>query len=189
MVVVLVLAMTVPSPVVSVVAAQRPRVPLTAPDTVPAWVGAPKNLASDTGASYQYYADIILVSFTPHATQTERQTAIDAVHGEVVGGQPMPTGEGFYYVRLNARRRLEPLSNAVTTLLSFPRVAAASLLTPLIVQDHGSLLVVSAPQDTTRPPVPTLPNLPADTMLTVERTVLPQHYRDHFRRHDERFDR
>src|SRR6266550_6988645 len=129
--------MTVPSPVVSVVAAQRPRVPLSAPDTVPAWVSAPKNLASDTGASYQYYADIILVRFTPNATQTERQAAIDAVNGEVVGGQPMPTGEGFYYVRLNARRRLEPLANAVTTLLSFPRVAAASLLTPLEWQSRG----------------------------------------------------
>ncbi len=137
MVVVLVLAMTVPSPVLSVVAAQRPRVPLTAPDTVPAWVSAPKNLARDTGASYQYYADIILVSFTPNATQTERQAAIDAVNGEVVGGQPMPTGEGFYYVRLNARRRLEPLANAVTKLLSFPRVAAASLLTPLKWQSRG----------------------------------------------------
>lgn len=200
-VVVLVLAMTVvacgqtrhPSAALSVDAAQRPHVPVTAPDTVPAWVHAPRNLASDTGASYQYYADIILVCFTPDATQTERQAAIDAVGGEVVGGQPMPAGEGFYYVRLNARRRLEPLANAVTKLWSVPQVTAASLVTPLeeqsrrpggeggpagppqyLAQNHGSLAVVPAPHDTARPPVPTMPNLPADTMLTVELPGVPR---------------
>ena len=43
-----------------------------------------------------------------------------------------------------------------------------------IVQDYGSLVVVPAPQDTTRPPVPTLPNLPADTILTVELPGVPR---------------
>lgn len=43
-----------------------------------------------------------------------------------------------------------------------------------IVQDYGSLAVVTAPQDTARPPVPTLPNLPADTMLTVELPGVPR---------------
>ena len=43
-----------------------------------------------------------------------------------------------------------------------------------IAQDYGSLAVVPAPQDTTRPPVPTLPNLPADTVLTVELPGVPR---------------
>jgi len=115
----------------SVVSAQRPRVPPAAPDTVPAWVHTQANLASDTGASYDYYADVIIVSFKSTATQADRQAAIDSVNGVVVGGQPMPPGEGFYYVRLNAGRRMEPLARAVTRLWSLPQIAAASLVTPL----------------------------------------------------------
>lgn len=115
----------------SIVSAQRPRVPTTAPDTVPAWVYAPENLVSDTGASYQYYADVIIVGFKPNATQADRQVAIDAVGGDVVGGHPMRPGEGFYFVRLEAGRRLEPLARAVTKLWSLPQVASASLVTPL----------------------------------------------------------
>ncbi len=109
----------------------RVPVPATAPDTLPAWVYAPVNLASDTGASYDYFADVIVVTFKASATQVDRQAAIDAINGAVVGGQPMPPGEGFYYVRLDARRRLEPLTNAVTKLWSLPQVAAASLVTKL----------------------------------------------------------
>src|SRR5258706_1271371 len=115
----------------SVVSPHGPPVPPTAPDTVPAWVYAPANLASDTGASYDYYADVIIVAFKASATQADRQAAIDSINGIVVGGQPMPPGEGFYYVRLEAGRRLEPLANAVTKLWSFPQVGAASLVTPL----------------------------------------------------------
>jgi len=115
----------------SVVSAQRPRVPPAAPDTVPAWVYARENLASDTGASYDYYADVIIVGFKSTATQADRQAAIDAVNGVVVGGQPMPPGEGIYYVRLEAGRRLEPLVNAVIKLWPLPQVATASLVTRL----------------------------------------------------------
>jgi len=110
---------------------QRPRVPPTVPHTVPAWVYAPANLASDTGASYDYYADVIIVGFKATATQADRQAAIDSINGTVVGGQPMPPGEGFYFVRLEAARRLEPLTRAVTKLWSLPQVASASLVTPL----------------------------------------------------------
>src|SRR5258706_4565446 len=105
----------------SIVSAQRPRVTPAAPDTVPAWVYSRKNLASDTGASYEFYADVIVVTFHSSATQADRQAAIDSVNGEVIGGQPMPPGEGFYYVRLNARRRLEPLVRAVTKLWHLPQ--------------------------------------------------------------------
>ncbi len=110
---------------------QRPRVPVTVPDTVPAWVYAPANLASDTGASYDYYADVIVVGFKATATQADRQAAIDSINGTVVGGQPMPPGEGFYFVRLEAARRLEPLTRALTKLWSLHQVASASLVTPL----------------------------------------------------------
>ncbi|PYO42574.1 MAG: hypothetical protein DMD33_10345 [Gemmatimonadetes bacterium] len=110
---------------------QRLRVPPAVPDTVPAWVYAPANLASDTGASYDYYADVIIVGFKATATQADRQAAIDSINGTVVGGQPMPPGEGFYFVRLEAARRLEPLTRAVTKLWSLPQVASASLVTPL----------------------------------------------------------
>ena len=109
----------------------RPRVPPTAPDTVPAWVYAPTNLARDPSASYDYYADVIIVAFKATATQAARQAVIDSISGTVVGGQPMPPREGFYFVRLEAARRLEPLTRAVTKLWSLPQVASASLVTPL----------------------------------------------------------
>jgi hypothetical protein len=110
---------------------------------VPGWVYAPANLASDTGASYDYFADVIVVSFKASATQADRQAAIDSINGAVVGGQSTPPGEGFYYVRLEAGRRLEPLANAVTKLWSLPQVAGASLVTTLEEQlrrpqDQGS---------------------------------------------------
>ena len=140
------------APGLSVAASQTPRVPPTAPDTVPAWVYAPANLATDTGASYDYYADVIIISFSVTATQSDRQAAIDSIHGLVVGGQPMPPGEGFYYVRLEAGRRLEPLTTAVTRLWSLPQVASASLVTRLEEQfrrpnDQGDSPCGSAVQE------------------------------------------
>ncbi|TLY55426.1 MAG: hypothetical protein E6K55_03485 [Gemmatimonadetes bacterium] len=74
---------------------------------------------------------MIIVGFKATATQADRQAAIDSINGTVVGGQPMPPGEGFYFVRLEAARRLEPLTRAVTKLWSLPQVASASLVTPL----------------------------------------------------------
>lgn len=43
-----------------------------------------------------------------------------------------------------------------------------------IVQDYGTLMVVPAPQDTARPPVPPLPNLPSDSTFTVESPRYPR---------------
>src|SRR6266496_569488 len=43
-----------------------------------------------------------------------------------------------------------------------------------LVRVDGSLVGVRAPQDTTRPPVPTLPNLPSDSTFTVELPGVPR---------------
>src|SRR6266516_1607320 len=43
-----------------------------------------------------------------------------------------------------------------------------------IVQDYGSLVVVPQVQDTARPPIPPLPNLPADSTYTVEGPNYPR---------------
>ena len=40
------------------------------------------------------------MKFLPNATQADRQSAIDAVHGTVVGGMAIPTPEGYYAVRV-----------------------------------------------------------------------------------------
>ncbi len=102
-------------------------VPAAPPDTVPAWIYADSNLVADSVQTAAYfYANVIVVRFEPGTPQADRQAAIEAVGGEVVGGRPYPTGEGIYYVRLDAKRRIEPLRAAGRALRKMPQIAVAA---------------------------------------------------------------
>ena len=46
--------------------------------------------------------DALLVQFHHTATQAQRQTAIDAIGGEVIGGESLGSNDGFYVVRIDA---------------------------------------------------------------------------------------
>jgi hypothetical protein len=105
-------------------------VPAVAPDTIPAWVFADSNVVSDSVQSAAaFYANVIEVKFVPGASQANRQTAIDAVGGEVVGGESLPAGgEGAYFVRIAAGRQIDPLREAARALRAMPQVDGAAPL-------------------------------------------------------------
>jgi hypothetical protein len=105
---------------------RRRLVPASPPDTIPAWIVADSNLVGDSVQTAAYfYANVIRVRFRTGTSQADRQAAIDAVQGVVVGGRPYPAGEGAYYVRIEAGRRIEPLRAAATRLRGMRQVAVA----------------------------------------------------------------
>lgn len=107
------------------VAARQP-VPAVAPDSIPQWVTAEANIVSDPArAPVRYAADVIWVEFHPTATQQQRQDAVDAVDGEVIGGLNSGEGEGQYLIRLRARGEFDPLARAVDFLSALPQVNVA----------------------------------------------------------------
>ena len=62
---------------------------------------APANILHDPpGLSGSYIRDLVYVKFLPTATQADRQAAIDAVQGTVVGGMNIGGPERFYAVRI-----------------------------------------------------------------------------------------
>jgi hypothetical protein len=69
--------------------------------------------------------DLIFLAFKEDATQSERQQAIDAVGGEVIGGEHIDRG-GYYYVRIRSDNTGDPLFRAITKLKTFPKVDLAS---------------------------------------------------------------
>lgn len=80
-------------------------VPMTAPDSAPTalWdsVTAPANLLNDPPAvTGTVVRDLVYVRFRPGTTQSDRQAAIDLVHGRVIGGMAIGVQEQFYAVRI-----------------------------------------------------------------------------------------
>lgn len=105
----------------------EPKVPATAPDSVPASIYAQSNIATDLqGLTGQYLKDIVTVVFAPDADIEERQAAIDQVAGTVVGGMRLPDGDGMYYVRISADGTANGLVNSSNTLNKLPQVLGAS---------------------------------------------------------------
>lgn len=115
-----------PAPGSEIPSRQR-SVPAVAPDTIPPWVLDPANLSTDphrvTGT---FVRNLVLVLFQPHTAQPQRQQAIEAVRGRVVGGR-RSDGDGFYYVWIPGDTTAAPLLHATTVLRSFPQVHTAVL--------------------------------------------------------------
>jgi hypothetical protein len=109
--------------------------------------------------------NIVVVLFQEPTSRSEKQHAIDAIQGIVVGGAPIGKG-GFYYVRITDDGTSRPLFRAIQTLKSFPQVESASPELPDISplgQDSAAL----ARGDTSRPPVPSQTAFPGDSTFTV----------------------
>lgn len=106
------------------------RVPDWPPDSVPdsVWKAmyAPENMSPPTpewGAPFP--RNLIRLGFRDRATREEKQAAIDAIHGIVVGGAPIYRG-GAYYVRIQDDGTSRPLFRAIKKLRSMPQVELAS---------------------------------------------------------------
>jgi hypothetical protein len=73
--------------------------------------------------------DLLGVTFKLGATQQQRQAAIDAVRGIVVGGRSSPPGsDGTYYVLIPAQRSDSLLLVAADALLSLPQISTTEIL-------------------------------------------------------------
>ncbi|MHB1096755.1 MAG: S8 family peptidase [Gemmatimonadaceae bacterium] len=68
---------------------------------------------------------IVVLQFKRHTTLDDKQAAIDAVSGTVVGGRPLSSGEGIYLVRVRDDGTVEPLFAAISRLKQFPQVLLA----------------------------------------------------------------
>jgi len=107
-----------------------PRVPALPPDSVPSalWdeIHAPEHIIpSSPEWGVPFPRNLIVLAFKEDATQTERQQAVDAVGGEVIGGEHIDRG-GYYYVRIRSDGTADALFRAITKLKTFPTVDLAS---------------------------------------------------------------
>lgn len=105
-----------------------------------------------------YPRNVLTVFFTPDVTREDRQSAIDAVDGHVIGGRRV-----FYYVVIPDDGTAEPLWAAIDRLNGLPHVrhAAPDLLT------LGTVSLARAPE-TVHQEVPEVPPsgflIPADSV-------------------------
>jgi hypothetical protein len=112
-------------------------VPALPPDSVRRAISdslyAPENEApADERWSAAYPRNPVLLWFRPTATQRERQQAVDAVGGEVVGGIPLTRG-GVYFVWVRDDGTVGPLWTAIEKLRAMPPVQRAHPeLSPLL---------------------------------------------------------
>lgn len=93
------------------------KVPAQAPDTSPnrAFLDSLGFVESATSASPPWVRSVIDVIFREGATQANRQAAIDAVNGVVIGGRRPDDDEGDYFV-LIPERSMQGMMAAMRTL-------------------------------------------------------------------------
>jgi hypothetical protein len=100
------------------------RVPESAPSLKPAWFYDPAySVDCGTLLTGTCLRNVVLVEFRGDATQEERQSAVDAIRGRVVGGQ---TGAYFVQVPTPDTSYIQHLSSALAQLDKLPQVEYAS---------------------------------------------------------------
>ena len=104
--------------------------------SLPPTTGLPSNIASQSYATTNlvtrdemftgpFPRDLIWVWFRDDASQRDRQEAITAIRGEVVGGFRYRPG-GVYYVRIKDDGTAAPLHRAISRLRQFSQVVEAT---------------------------------------------------------------
>lgn len=76
---------------------------------------------------WNVHKQIVVVFFKPTADRSQRQAAVDAVGGTLVGDGRLGGGDGYYYLRVADSGQGIQLEAAVKKLSSLPQVAMASL--------------------------------------------------------------
>lgn len=104
-------------------------VPATTPNTFPADLyNNPANVLENSpyfALSNAVLKDVVSVRFQEGVPQAERQTAVDLVGGEVIGGQPFDNMEGYYLVRVQDDGTGAQLRAAIDILNTLPQVGVA----------------------------------------------------------------
>jgi hypothetical protein len=91
---------------------------------MPAWLFSPDSTAPCTGIQLgRCSRRVVAVLFQPTSTPLERQAAVSAVVGQVVGGAPEL---GYYYVSVGGDGTLAALQAALATLRALPQVKRVS---------------------------------------------------------------
>jgi len=105
--------------------AWRDSVPAIPPDSTPRWFA---DDSSWEGAEHHgYLKGILTVIFTPRSTRAEKQAAVDAVQGSVIGGGLVGSSWGHYYVQIRDRGSGVELTKAIAALKTLPQVQVVSL--------------------------------------------------------------
>ena len=120
-------ASNIPPALILTVAAST--VPPQAPDTLPAWVYSDSNIAQPSPSiDAPFLQNIIVIEFKAGTSLAEREAAIAAVNGSVVGGVPLPV-EGHYYIQITDSLNGAGLVQAAAQLRQLPQVQLASFET------------------------------------------------------------
>lgn len=100
-------------------------VPNSPPDTIASGLLDSLGVVGEAGsATPGWYKGVAVVVFKTGASRTERQAAIQAVGGTVIGGFPFPAAEGYYFVRI-ADTTLAGIEGTADVLRRLPQVAFA----------------------------------------------------------------
>ena len=118
-------------------------VPAVAPDSVPRGLMSDSNIVGDPDApGVRYVRGIVGVLFKIGATQAQRQAAVAAVGGIVVGGSRAGGADGFYLVRLLSDTSVRAPKTAGAVLRGLPQVdwAGEEIMTarPLHLRPHDA---------------------------------------------------
>jgi hypothetical protein len=152
-------------------------VPDSPPDSIPvaAWnaLHSPWNMEKSAAEwSTPFPRNIVVVMFQEQTSRDEKQRAVDAINGVVVGGAPVGRG-GYYYIRIQDDGTSAPLFRAIRRLKSFRQVQSATPELPDI-SPLGHKSRAPTQSDTSQPLLPDQPNLPGDSTFTVESPDYPR---------------
>jgi hypothetical protein len=104
-------------------------VPGTAPDTIPESVLDSLGTVDDpVERGTHYVKNLVSALFRENTPQPQRQAAIDRVCGVVIGGDHLPSGEGYYLIRLHGVETPDALAATADALRAMPGVAGATTL-------------------------------------------------------------
>jgi hypothetical protein len=102
--------------------AVRAPVPPISPDTSPSWFAHDSSWTVDG----KMLRRVVNVAFRESAAVADRQSVIDAIGGEVVGGSRIAGRDGVYYVLIAAPGGAEAVQQTVQRLTAMPQVLFAS---------------------------------------------------------------
>lgn len=101
-------------------------VPSEAPDSLPAeYETLGDTISAETHLSGVILRDIVIVQFRNGTTVAEKQEAVEALSGVVVGGRQIGVGEGIYLLRIPTDGTADPVFAAIGMLRSLPAVLYA----------------------------------------------------------------
>jgi subtilisin family serine protease len=100
-------------------------VPAQAPESDPGAYPESRLIRGSPTLSGTFVRDVLIVLFTPEATQQQRQSAIDQVQGTVIGGTRLTDTDGFYIVKIPDTGSEAPLFDALEALEALPHVVRA----------------------------------------------------------------